>query len=341
MRKLTAGLMAALAILAIAVHEPTQAQAAPSGDALAETAAKFRKAYLNGTPDELFNSLAPWLQGRANLFDEGLLGYFDGILADLDEEMRAEFEKQLREGWVKDMKRYDPADKLGIKTFDDVVALSPAQMVAVELNQFRVQGREEIAEHRNAKWHETNRRIYTEIDDETLTTFGEVVFRNKLKDRITVTCVADGNRWQVVDFSGRVGEEFLERELSMSLYDPDDVYEGEDTTSEARTEAEQLMGSGKDYARVQYAKTAEVPKKFSDTIEDFEDEFTGEYFKLRDTIYKKPDMVRGAIVAEPVDDENLGYAALYFNYAGGDTEIKWYDTKDELEKALKAFQTAK
>lgn len=345
MKKLAATLAVACLVLATGVYVPSNAhaQTAPGGDDLATTASRFRTAYLTGTPEELFNSLAPWLQGRANLYDERFVDFLEEMVEPIEDEAeRAEFLQALKDGWVDDMRMYDPADKLGLKTFDDAVALSPSQMVALELSQYRVQGREEVAAHRNARWHEIHRRIYTEEEDGALVTYGEVVYRNKFKDEIEVICAADGDAWQIVDFNGQIGEEFLMLELSISLTDPRDMFDSEEEEGFSPTEeAEQLMRSGRGYARVQYAKTAEAPRKFSDSLKNFEEEFTGEYFKLRNKIYKKPDMDRGAIVAEPLEGDDWGYAALYFDYISGESDIKWYDTREELDKALKAFETAK
>src|SRR5690606_24620094 len=63
--------LVALMLLALTAHSPAQAQN-PGGDALQKTAAGLRDALLNGTPDELFNKLAPWMRGRVELFDERL-----------------------------------------------------------------------------------------------------------------------------------------------------------------------------------------------------------------------------------------------------------------------------
>lgn len=116
--------------------------------------------------------------------------------------------------------------------------------------------------------------------------------------------------------------------------------------SEARLKAETMLGSLKNQARVAYAKVGVAPKTLTGDIEAggckvSPDELKREHYQVRDVMYKKPDMERSALVCEPLAGAEYGYGALYFNYADGESDYEWYDTKEKLEDALKAFQTAK
>lgn len=350
MKKLTLAMLAGVLMLGLSYQTPEIAKAEePSSDALKTTCEGLRNSLLNGTAAELFNKLAPWLRGRAELWDECLPDYSKEMFKDHPEEMRADLEKSLRSSLVDEAKRGDPADTLKIKTFEDVLALDAATMYSLDIGQMRMQADESADVRRAAKWHEVNRATYKanrtvagQLSDEPVEQLvGIISFANRFHDIVLVSCVAAADTWQVTGFWAILGDWHLDLNDSEMMVDPTIKNIEANTEAAKKTEAEQLMGSGRDHSRVQYAKTGSAPKQFSDSMEDFEDMFTGVYFKLRDTIYKKPDMERGAIVAEPVDDEDLGYAALYFNYVDGESEVEWYDTKDELEEALKAFQTAK
>lgn len=350
MKKLAATFVAVLALLSLASPAPVEAQATPSGDALKTVADNLRNALLSGTPEELLNQLAPWLRGRVELFDERLPDELKEMLEEFPEEERAEFEEMFKAAMVEDAAIRDPKGVLGIKTFDDILALSPAQMYSMDLGHLQFHADEEVAAHRTAKWHEVNRAIFTRTEDlewtdedEIERTYGKISFVNRFLDIIEITCVAEGSTWQVIDFNTMIGDWDLELFESEMMEDPTfEIFEGE-VVDAKRSEAEQLLGSARDQARVEYAKTGAAPKALTDSMseEDFEAYFTGVYFKLRARIYKKPDMERGAIVAEPVDDESLGYGVLYFNYAEGGGDFEWYDSEEDLEEALKNFQTAK
>ncbi|MBK8207099.1 MAG: hypothetical protein IPK87_09980 [Planctomycetes bacterium] len=121
---------------------------------------------------------------------------------------------------------------------------------------------------------------------------------------------------------------------------------GDKEVSDARLKAEDMLGSLKNWARVSYAKTGVAPKTLTGDIDGgggkvSADDLKNEHYQVRDVVYKKPDMERGALACEPLAGAEYGYGAVYFNYAGGESDYEWYDTKEKLEDALKAFQTAK
>ncbi|MCC7510827.1 MAG: hypothetical protein IT464_15800 [Planctomycetes bacterium] len=121
---------------------------------------------------------------------------------------------------------------------------------------------------------------------------------------------------------------------------------GDKEVSDARKKAEDVLGSLMSWARVAYAKTGVEPKTLTGDMDGggckvSPDGLKDDHYQVRDVVYKKPDMERGALVCEPLKDEKLGFGAVYFNYAGGKGDYEWYDTKEKLEDALKAFRTAK
>jgi hypothetical protein len=353
MRKFAATVVCAL-FLCVAATAPIEAGGAPGSDALKTAGDGVAVALMTGTPDELFNRIAPWLRGRAELFKERLPDELEKILEEFPEERRAGFKKELEAAMLADVKTRDPDGALGVESMEDIIGLSAAQMFSLDLRHLQLQADEKLKANRGARWHEVNRAVYTRMErldwgeadeGEVQRTYGKIGYANRFKDSLVVTCTAEGDNWFVVDFSLRMGDWELALSDSDLMRDPmPEIVAGADNSLEAkRAEGEQLMGSARNQARVEFARKGTAPKALTDSIseEEFEGLFTGRYFKLRASIYKKPDMERGAIVAEPVDDESLGYGALYFNYWDGDSDIEWYESQEDLEEALKNFQSAK
>lgn len=350
MRILMACSIAALFLLAFAVHAPVLAQNT-GGDALEKTAAGLRTALLNGSPEELFNKLAPWMRGRVELFDERLPEVLSENIEAMPEDKREGFEKDLHDALVEELGKGDPEGKLGVKSFEDVLKLSAAQMYSLEIGQLKMQASPELKERRSAKWHEVDRAIYQaeeelEWDDEGESvprTYGKVGYVNRFMDSLVVTCVADGETWQVVQFKATIGDWHTVMDENDLMADPLTEVHGIAVIESMRAVAEQMLGSARDMCRVQFAKTGTEPKKLTETLQGgtLEEAFGEDYFRLRNKVYKKPDMSRGAIVAEPTDDDGRGWGVLYFNYSNGDSDFKWYASKEELEEALELFELAK
>jgi len=341
MKKVSLVLAAAVLFLLAGAQVRVHAQAAPDGEALFSRADGVRKALLTGTHDELYNSLAPWLRGRAELNLEKVQDMLAEHLAGLTPEKRAQDEKE----FLRDLEKADPEGKLGITSFADLQKLSAAKFLALELKTPMLQSSAELKPNRDARWHQVERTIYSATEEmevngewlEVQRTRGYVRFANKLGNQCTVHAVAEANVWQIVDFELNLGDD-----SRISLSDADFIDEEgvEGNTRDARrAEGEQLLSSARDWSRVQYSKTGEAPKTISAT-QDLKS-FEGTYFRVRDTIYKKPDAERGGLVVEPIENIEDGWGALYFDYASGKSDFKWYETEEALDEALKAFQTEK
>lgn len=344
MKKLATTALAALMVLALGYESPSAAQGGtPSGDSLHAQADGLRKAFLSGTPDEFYAKLAPWMQGRAELSAEK---WSDKMTAELADESKEDQERLKRE-FINDFKKWDPAGLIGIDSWEEFLDISAAKIVALEMQMSKLRADEETAERRNARWHQVRRTIYTRtekfvVEDEWIDvqrTHGVVMFMNRFDDTFEVQAVAEGDTWRVVEVSVGIAGGDIKLTDSKFLEEPDAGSVRSGSLSTVRAEGEILMGSARDVARVEYSKTGEVPKKFSDWIEV--SELEGEHYRVRDTIYKKPDADRGAVVVEPIENKVAGWGALYFTYASGGGDFRWYDSENDLEEALKNFQTAK
>ena len=347
-KKLIPSLLAALLLVGLTWESPDVAQSSgPDSDLLLIQADAIREAVLNGTPEEFFNKLAPWLQGRAKLFRERLPRELDAILSKSPETERNEERSRLEKKLLTRLQKLDPQNTLGIESYEDYFELKAPQLVALETGQLRVHYDESAKDAREASWYEVDRTVYTTSESKKLVNrgrefervCGEITFMDEFDHVFVVEAVAAGNGWHIVRAGGDFGRRECDTEGCPVLSDPFEEYVERSVRDAKRVEGEQLLASARDYCRDTYSEDKSPPTKLSDGTEL--DTYEGAYFRIRDTIYRKPDMLRGAIVAEPVDDEDLGWAVLYFNYEGSDSEIKWYDKEGNLKAALNAFQTAK
>ena len=341
MKKIAATLICAVLLTCFATTSSQADGDRTTGATLQTKAETVRDTLLKSDSQALYDSLAPWIQGQLKL---------DCVA--VRKEARY-LRDNAREG---DISRINGLLSLyhGANESDDLLNefcdVSPALYLKLALglvHNFDLPAEPE-------EWLTTERIIATEdisnphwmLGENSRRRVGVVQFSHPDSwRRITVRCVDETDSWQVVDLSLGFGPDLSDvltksgvKNVRLDIASPEWR-----RVEKCRAEGEQLLGSGRDYSRVEYSKDGIAKKAFTEFMseEDFESSFSGFYFKLRATLYKKPDMERGAIVAEPVNDDSIGYGAIYFNYESGESTVKWYDTEEDLEEALKAFETAK
>lgn len=344
MRSLIAGSVALAAVLCLCLAStasPASAQA--SGDTLGRQADKMKAAILTGTPEELFNAYAPWLQERARMVHEETGTMIAESLAGTKEEVEA-INKEVVEG----AKEFDPNGQLGLKSAADVKALSPEKLHALFWGFYQLRGNAELDARLKARWYQVDREVTEEmlpngdgpVGSYKSRTVGKVEYRNaNFRDRITVKAVAEGSNWHVTEVDFRIAD--IEPLQLMAMMSDSALRSGNletEVLDAKRAEGEQILMSARDQCRVQYSKTAVPPAKLTDTGAEM-DWFEGKYFQLRNKVHKNSGGDRGGLVAEPTKDAgDLGYGLLTFGYADGKSEIKWYGSIEGLDAAIKAFE---
>lgn len=339
MKNVVSTALAALVLVAASVTGTPSAQPAATGDALQAQAERVRSALLTGTPDEFFNAIAPWLQGRVRLNQEDTVEQLTN-LRDKSPGFAEDFKKELEEH-LYGQGGMDPDRQSGIKTLDDVINARPALVFAVRYGFFRVRA-ENMKTRVSKRWHLVDRSVGSASQGRLNQQVGAVRFGSAgHHDMIEVRCVAEGTQWQVVDVRVNMGALELDFEGCPALNNPiDDAVEWRSQIAEIREEGEQMLQAYKNQTRVYFAKHGKAPATLvADCGADAED-LEGVFFTLRDKVYKKPDTERSALVVNPMDD-SFGWGAIYYNYADGNSDLKWYANSADLEADLKAFETAK
>jgi hypothetical protein len=297
---------------------PLHAQA--GGEALGRQAQQLKSSFLTGTADQMYSAFAPWLRGRADLAREAL----DKELEDADEEEALGFLAHL-----------DPNSELGAESLDDIRKFTAAEMNALFLRVYILRADKDVKDNLAARWHLIERKVYQRDDGLGLSVHGDVIFMNVHGDRIDIYAEAQGNEWHITRLAYKIGDHDGDTEESlMGIWE--DVLQGpEASAAEAvRSEAEQLAGSMRNYLRVQWARTGEAPETLTEA--DAADFAQGHYFTIEDKVHALPDD-RGAVIAVPNEDESLGVLLLVFSYPLGETEMLWFDTREELDRHLAAL----
>ena len=340
MKKTHVTLCLCLLLALFAFRQDTGAQAAPennlmAGEGLEDAPNAFVAALKTEDYMAMFNALASWKQNAVGLKQERL----NNRIAD------GKFTGDEAKAWIT---AQDPTGELGLKTLEDLKGAHPSKFLALHSGMTLLLVNEMRKKNR-LNWYVTDHQVgllQTRRDPVRMLPWGGYVkVENSAGDNITFLLQIDGGKWKISEFDIKVGSigielaNVLENEISSGT-----GHKAWSSVQKSRAaEGEQLLGAARDFCRVEYSKTEKLPKNLGDGLKDstVEEEFGGTYFNVRDAVYNDPDKKRGAVVADPVEDESLGYGALYFNYGDRTTDIKWYDTKDALDKALKAFQTAK
>lgn len=340
--------LAALVVLAVGAATllfVPQHSAQPSGAEGGQLQGKSEvalKAMLSGTEAELYNAFAPWIRGSADWMHEVWVESMkeEAKRAAKDEERKAEAEAKL----VKWAHKHDPADRYKIRSYDDLFALKPQQLMALVCGQLRLQGNDKVKDRRDAKWHLVDRIVYhtdehVRKNRASIRTRGEVTFANRFEDVLVVHCVAETETdWYVVDITGKVGDE----EVKCEVPSPARNAAMAGARDAKRAEGEQLLGSMKNQARVAYAKTGSAPSTFTGGNNDGgcnvdARELAGMYCKIRDQVWSTAR--NGAIACEGTEgNESVGYCLLIFAWTGGSGTITWYDNEEDLEAAIAKFE---
>lgn len=329
MSKLTAViLVAVVGVLMLAMDESGLGQSAPTSDlavgkGLRDAPQKFIKAFQAGDHEGMFSQMATWRQ--------------DGVALE-----KEKFEGRLSRGEVTDEKlqkligRIDPKGTLKLKNADSMRALSPQQYFAL-FGRFVAATSTRDPNSQKMQWYEVHRTVgwlMPQWGDAAgrsayMPWGGTSEWENAAGDSISFTLTIDDTRWSIDSVivtltTGRASSTML----SSGGADPQAVSEGE-----------QLLGSARDYTRVEYSKNGIPPAD----IYDFADEhlFTGAHYKVRGAIHQLS--VAGdqrydvAIVAEPTEGFGL-WLTMRFQWASGQNKIEQHEDEEAVKAAIKSWQ---
>ncbi len=312
---LMVAMLAALCLFSL--RDNTQAQfgskADQPNDAALEATARAAQASLDsGDYEGLFKLLAPWMQETTQLMHDTAIASL-GTSAEDDADVKAQ------------AAALDPGNKLGVDSVARLKALTTPEFFGL------VSGVLEYAHSQKAgKWYmvylgeglQEERRNRSSI----LPWGSTVAFQRVDTSKLTVSLRSFNGEFRVADFSISFrGERTLV--LSEAVSPSGSSSSGMFGTSARVEEGEILLGSARDWSRVQYSKTGKAPAKLEDP-----EHFEGKYYSVQEEIHVIDD-ARAALVAQPRQTSGR-WLLIQFKWASGDTTIIQYANKAELDKAL-------
>lgn len=312
---LMVAMLAALCLFSL--RDNTQAQFGPKADqpndaAMEATARAAQASIDSGDYESLFKLLAPWMQETTQLMHDTAMASL-GTNADDDADVKAQAGS------------LDPGNKLGVDSVARLKALSTPEFFGL------VSGMLQYAHGQKAgKWYMVSlgeglfeeRRSRNNVLGWGIT----VVFQRVDSSMLTVSLRSFNGEFRVADFGIYVeGEDRLI--LSETVSPGGSKASGMFGSSARVAEGEQLLGSARDWSRVQYSKTGTAPAKLEDP-----DQWEGKYYSVLEDIHLIGD-ARAALVAQPKKASGR-WLLIEFKWASGDTTITQFANKAELDKAL-------
>lgn len=320
-------LVAVVGVLMLASSESGSGQAMPTSDlaagkGLREATQKFIKAFQAGDHEGMFSQMASWRQDGTALEKE-------------------KFESALSSGALSDEKlqkliaRNDPKGTLKLKNADSMRALSPQQYFALMARFVAALGTRD-ANNQKMQWYEVDRAVGliepTRRPDgnrsRVMPWGGTSTWENAAGESFTFVLAIDDNRWAVDSVEVKLTTGRASSTLLSGGTDPQAIKEGE-----------QLLGSARDFSRVQYSKTGRSPGNIYDFTD--EDTFTGANYLVQGTIH---DLSVGgdqrydvAIVAEPVGGDGT-WLTMRFRWASGENKIEQHEDEEAVKAAIKGWQ---
>lgn len=345
MRKWIAPVIVSVIALLLSLRLATVAQGTlnapgPSSEDMERKALGFLSALQTMAPDTLFEQLAQWRRNEVELYWHRIQNRVrDGKLT-----------WPKIERTVTGKSGLDPMGKLGLSSLEDYKSLTPPKMLGLYMGLYRLQADPAAAAALNDKWFAIDRSVgLMEPRDRQrnrnrplIQQGGAVFFESILGSTMDVRCAADSRDWFIIDVECALNKVVLS--LSSAVGDmssaagkrgepePDSHFDG------PAGEGEMHLGSMKSQARVAFAKMGTAPSQLTGAMNATAKgcnvnatELEGKYYKVRDKVESND--TRGILIADPIDSAD-GWLLLVFNWAGGEGEIRHYESKGELETAL-------
>jgi hypothetical protein len=332
-------------LLALAAFkQDSVAQAAPAnevmaGAGLAEAAEKARDALNDSDYKSLHEMLDAPVRGQLALLQEKFIYALEEL-------------KVSDESAMDLAKSQDPRGTLGISDVAGLRALGETDFFGF-ISGMLARASSRDAGNAALRWHlvakgvgvvDSRNKYLRRMD--LLNWVGAVTFANRANETISVQFSVDGQAWKLayysIDAADRSGDLDLGRLLEFIDKWDKDTFKWPAATRARMKEAEQYLGSARDFLRVTYSKTGEE----SEVNKPFEDEiatgaFDGESYVIRKchpglTISEYD----AAVEAHPTNAADP-WGLITFKWASGASKVEWFDTKADLDARVTKLKEEK
>jgi hypothetical protein len=332
MKKANIWLGLCLLLALAAFKQDSNAQIAPANDAmlgagLAEAGEKARQALLDGDYRTLHGMMDAAALGQMALLQEKFSVALDE--SGLSDEEAKKFAEQ-----------DDPRGELGVQGVGGLRNLTETEFFGLISGMLAFKAARPV-ENAALRWHLVAKGVgMQEPRNKKLRRMaimnwvGAVAYANRLDETVSLLFSLDGKDWKLAYYD--VEGDDIDLDFARTLEHADkwdkDSFKWTGRTRAMMAEGEQLLGSMRDYCRVQYAKTGEEDEvaKFFD-VKVKEGNFEGMYYDVQGFHKSLPGSDFDAAVEAHPEDKSLPWALIQFKWASGESKIEWFDTRADLD----------
>ncbi|MBZ0136234.1 MAG: hypothetical protein K8I27_07670 [Planctomycetes bacterium] len=312
------------------------AQIGPSSGAMAgagllEAAEQARDALSTADYKSLYNLLDASARGQVALCHEKFVQHLDS--SDMTDEQAKNFAEA-----------HDPGGHFGVNSLTGLRNLTEVQFFGLLSGLLDLQS-QRPPEVLVLRWHLVSKGIgLMQPSSRTLRRMdllawgGAAAFQNRADETIVLSFSLEGSDWKLTFFriDTQTGQVDFEDVAKQSNDWDSDVYKYSSVERARMSEGEQLLGSARDFSRVEYSKTAEtdaVAKKFPEFVES--GYFEGKYYHVKSLHVEMGECAYDAAIETEPQVQGDPWGLILFRWDSGQSAFEWFETKAALDARIK------
>jgi hypothetical protein len=226
--------------------------------------------------------------------------------------------------------KLDPSGSLGLKTLDDLKAAKPGVVMALK-SLLSLTVTSEYRKKKRENWYVVRHNVGLFDGFSRLKPWiGVIRYEDKDGDYAEFALALEKHKWRITEFTLEVNGSSASLEAGVGVWG---VLTGRQKVR--ILEGKQLLGSARDFCRVEYSKTGEQDQVSSPFKKEVGSEtFKGKFYEVDRYIADLPNSsYDAAVIATPVEDSDP-YLVMTFEWMSGKSDIQQFTDKAALDKAI-------
>ena len=318
----------------------TTAQLGPANDAMAgeglvEAAESARDALDTANYKTLYDLLEAGAKGQIALYHEKFVYHLN------DSDMTDEQAKNFADS-------HDPNGHFGVTSVTGLRNLTEVQFFGMMSGLLELQSLRP-PETLTLRWHLVGKSVgLTQRGARRLRGLdmipwgGAVAFQNRADESILLAFALEGNEWKLSFFNidTKTGDVDFDDFVKLTEDWDSDVYRYTSIQRARMAEGEQLLGSARDYSRVEYSKTGAVDavaEKFPEFVEG--GDFEGKFYHVKVLHADMENCSYDAAIETHPQTDGEAWGLMLFHWASGRSKVEWFESKAEMDARISDLKT--